>query len=74
MKDFLTTQAARFWDVFEKSTITQFTITASVVGTWCWMVAHGQSVPEDFKLIAAGCVTFFFSNKAHLSSKTNKES
>jgi len=57
---------AKFWDLFEKSTITTFVITIGILGTCCYLWGTSQAVPEILGAAMWSVLGYFMGMKGQL--------
>ena len=53
----------KFYELLKESTISQALITVGVVGVWLYLVATGQTVPEELAAILTLVFGFYFGSK-----------
>ena len=54
---------AKFWDLLERSIITQSLITAALVGVTCYMYVVKTPVPEGLQTLTYTVVAFWMGTK-----------
>ena len=61
-------QKTTFVDLFERSVIFQGILVLMIAGTYCYMVASGQQVPDALLHLLEVMVGFFFGAKAAVNT------
>ena len=60
--------SSRFWDLLERSVLFQGALVLMLVGTYCYLVAVGQTAPEALLHLLQVIVGFFFGAKATVTN------
>lgn len=57
----------QFWDLLERSIITQSIITAALIGVTCYLYVAGHPVPEGLQTLTYTVVAFWMGSKVQHS-------